>query len=379
MKKTNDPWQTAKKRISMGMCLLLCAVMLMARGNNAIYLPVDMPADMQAFYIERATHSYSWPPADLWGADALWAMHMHPIHPQHTEVASHTWSWAGANPAVLQNTDTHPTATHITHSTVSEAYVQQLMNFEYLRHNIFLEDPSTMLLPSDIDVLAFLAADLHIDTTVEGPQVLIFHTHSNERFIDSIGDPMSGIMGTGAYLAQILTTQYGLNVLHYMGRFDMVDGREQRDGSYSRMDPVITRILADNPSIQLVIDLHRDGVIEGGGPFTTVIDGVPTARIMFFNGLSRRRVNGQPQTVTHLPNRYQRENLTLSFRAQLSLNYHFPGLSRRIYLRAFRYSLHMHPNSMLVEVGNQYNTQQEARNAMHHLAHVIADVMLGIR
>jgi len=97
---------------------------------------------------------------------------------------------------------------------------------------------------------------------------------------------------------------------------------------------------------------------------------------MFFNGLSRRRVDGEAVEVYWLPNPYQRENLQFSFQAQLAANQLFPGLNRRIYLRAYRFSLHMHPRSIFVEVGNQYNTQQEAKNAMHPLARILADVLL---
>ena len=261
--------------------------------------------------------------------------------------------------------------------TLTPEYMEQLRSFEYIRRGIFLEDPSTMLLPCDIDADAFIRADLRIDPTVPGPHVLLFHTHSTEWFLDTCPyDPMTGIMGTGAYLARILAEYYGLEVLHLTQRFDVIDGITALRGAYERMEPFIVEILAENPSIQLVIDLHRDGVRRGVGPFTRYVDGVPTAQLMFFNGLSRRNVDGEPVDVYWLPNPYQQENLQFSFQAQLAANQLFPGLNRRIYLRAYRFSLHMHPRSIFVEVGNQYNTQREAKNAMHPLARILADVVL---
>jgi len=104
---------------------------------------------------------------------------------------------------------------------------------------------------------------------------------------------------------------------------------------------------------------------------------VETAQIMFFNGLSRQNRNGQAVNIDRLPNLYQRENLNFSFQLQLAANYLYPGFARRAYLREFRYSLHMRPMSMFVEVGNQYNTKQDAVNAMGPLAEVIAAVILG--
>jgi len=261
---------------------------------------------------------------------------------------------------------------------LSQEYIQTLSTFNYLTNRIFLVDPETILFPADIDVLAFLEADLTIDNTVEGPRVLIFHTHSAEMFIDSNpAYPMSGIMGVGRYLAQVLAQQHGIETMHYTGRFDIIDGRSHRGGSYERMEPVIRQILADNPSIQVVIDLHRDGVGDHLPAFVRYIDGVPTAQIMFFNGLSRQNRNGQAVDIYRLPNPYQTENLNFSFRLQLASNQLYPGLARRVYLRAFRYSLHMMPLSTLVEVGNQHNTLQQAKNAMYPLADIIAAVVLG--
>lgn len=260
---------------------------------------------------------------------------------------------------------------------ISYDYIQTLQNFNYLTNRIFLVDPETILLPSDINVHSFLEADLTIDNSVDGPVVLIFHTHSTEMFIDSNpADPMTGIMGVGRYLAQILAQEHGIETLHYTGRFDIVDGRSHRQGSYERMEPVIRQILAENPSIQIVIDLHRDGVGEHLPAFVRYVDGVETAQIMFFNGLSRQNRNGQPATVYRLPNPYQSENLNFSFRMQLAANQLYPGLARRVYLRAFRYSLHMLPRSTLVEIGNQHNTLQQAKNAMYPLANILASVVL---
>ncbi|MCL2603518.1 MAG: stage II sporulation protein P [Defluviitaleaceae bacterium] len=268
----------------------------------------------------------------------------------------------------------------LTRTADSPEYREVLSDFAYIRGNIFLEDPSTILLPEDIDVPAFLEADLRIDPTLPGPHVLIFHTHSTEWFIDTeMYNPETGIVAVGRYLAQILSEQYGLEVLHHTGSFDIVDDVPNRLGSYERMEPVITALLAENPTIQLVIDLHRDGVLDGVGPFTHYIDGVPTARLMFFNGLSRRNVNGQPVPTAWLPNPYRQENLQFSFQAQLAANRLFPGLNRRIYLRAYRYSLHIHPRTLFVEVGNQYNTLREAKNAMYPLARIIAEVVLAER
>ena len=261
----------------------------------------------------------------------------------------------------------------------SDEYLQQLTNFDYLTSRIFLVDRYTILFPSDVDVREFAAMDFSIDTATNGPQVLIFHTHSMEDFVDSDpDDKMTGVVGVGRYLAEVLAEVHGIEVIHYYTtRFDMVDGRSDRGPSYERMEPVIKQILADNPSIQMVIDLHRDGIDESLGPLVTYIDGRRTAQIMFVNGLSRRYRNGVVTDLTWLYNPNQRENLAFTFHLQLAANQLYPGLARRAYLAQFRYSLHMMPRSMLVEVGAQNNTLQEALNAVYPLADIIAAVVGG--
>jgi len=256
--------------------------------------------------------------------------------------------------------------------------IERLRDFEYLRRQFFVSDRNTRLLPSDIDADEFLRADLRIRRDADGPQVLIFHTHSTEMFADSDpSNPLDGVLGLGAYLAEILEREHGIKTLHDTTRYDIVDGRTQIMGAYERMEPYILQILRDNPSIEIVIDLHRDGFPEGTPPPVTYINGERAARIMFVNGLSRRYNNsGVLEPVEWLPNPYLRDNLTFSFQLQMAANRMYPGFARRIYLKAFRYSLHMLPRSILLEIGAQNNTMEEARNAVPHLAAVIAEVIL---
>ncbi|MCL2049801.1 MAG: stage II sporulation protein P [Defluviitaleaceae bacterium] len=260
--------------------------------------------------------------------------------------------------------------------TISDEYAEQLSDFGYLTRSIFLVDPRTKLLESDIDTAEFLEKDFAIDLNAGGPQVLIFHTHSMEMFADSDPDePMTGVFGVGAELARVLEEKHGIRAMHHMGRFDVVDGMPRRQGSYERSEAAIRQLLADNPSIQVVIDLHRDGVGPHVSPMVTHINDNRTAKIMLVNGLSRSKKGDEITELTSLPNPYQRENLAFSFNFQLAANHMYPGLARRVYLLEYRYSLHMSPRSILLEVGAQNNTLQEALNAAEPVADVIAVVV----
>ena len=121
-----------------------------------------------------------------------------------------------------------------------------------------------------------------------------------------------------------------------------------------------------------MIDLHRDGVPETTHLVTT-IDGKPTGKIMFFNGLSRTKTNGD---IAYLKNPYIQDNLSFSFQMQLQAESMYPGLARKIYLKGYRYSLHMMPKSLLIEAGAQTNTVEEMKNSMDLLANILYEVLL---
>lgn len=248
-------------------------------------------------------------------------------------------------------------------------------DFNRLRNSFYIVDRRTNMTPDLFNVDAFMSHDLRFSRDVDGPRVLIFHTHSQEMFADSRGMG-EGIMAVGARLAQMLEHRHGIPALHITESFDIVDGQSNIMGAYERMEPRIRQVLADNPSIEVVIDLHRDGVPENVR-LVTDINGRPTAQIMFFNGLSRVYRDGVLTNIYSLPNPYLDTNLAFSFQMQLAANAMFPGITRKIYLNAFRYSLHMKPRSLLIELGAQTNTLQEALNAVEPLSDMLAAVLLG--
>lgn len=244
----------------------------------------------------------------------------------------------------------------------------KLQDFDYLRQNFYQVDNTTTIGSDQLNVNKLLGKDMTLATDVEGPQILIYHTHSQEGYADSIpGDEATSVVGVGDYLETLLEQKYGIEVLHHKGQYDV----EKRDGAYSNARPDLERILEENPTIEVVIDLHRDGVPETMR-LVTEINGKSTAQIMFFNGLSRTTSKGE---LDYLANPYIEDNLALSFQMQLTAAEYYPGFTRKIYLKGYRYNLHLRPKSMLVEVGAQTNTFQEAKNAMEPLADILAKVL----
>lgn len=249
--------------------------------------------------------------------------------------------------------------------------IERLRDFDYLINNFYIVDSSTMIDAEQLNVDDLLSRSMKIDNTVEGPKVLIFHTHSQETFIDSVpGDESTSIVGVGEYLTQLLNAK-GISTIHDTGVYDIIDGKLDRSHAYENAEASIRPILEANPSIQVVIDLHRDGVADDVH-LVTEVGGKPTAKIMYFNGLSRTRTNGD---IAYLYNPYIQDNLAFSLQMQIASETMYPGFARRIYLRGYRYNLHLMPKSLLIEAGAQTNTVEEMRNAMEVLAETLYHVI----
>ena len=249
---------------------------------------------------------------------------------------------------------------------------EQLADYDFLMKHFYSVHTSTTagrdLMKADV----FLDEDFALEGDNSKPQILIYHTHSQETFADYGPDnPEATVVGIGSYMTQLLTDK-GYNVIHDTSVYDMVNGKLDRSQAYNYALDGISRILRENPSIEVVLDVHRDGVDESVR-LVTEVGGKPTAQIMFFNGISQT----PDGPVDYLPNPNREKNLAFSFQLQLNAQAYFPGYTRKIYIKGLRYNLHVRPRSALIEVGAQNNTYEEARNAMEPLAELLDMVLQG--
>ena len=246
----------------------------------------------------------------------------------------------------------------------------QLSDPKFIKEQFFTEDATTQINLERLDIHKLLGFDAALKQVASMPQILIYHTHSQEGYADSVPtDASTTIMGVGEYLSALLRNEYGYQVLHHMGQYDV----ESRDYAYSNAAVGLEKVLTENPSIEVIIDLHRDEMREDVR-LVTDIQGRETAKFMFFNGLSYTRERGE---ITTLPNPYIQENLAFAFQMKLAAEEYYPGLTRKSYLKGYRYNLQYRPKSLLIELGAQTNTLQEALNACHPLAHIIDMVLCG--
>ncbi|MCD8390307.1 MAG: stage II sporulation protein P, partial [Firmicutes bacterium] len=220
----------------------------------------------------------------------------------------------------------------------------------------------------DVDLEALCAAELGFSITDDGPQVLVVHTHTTECYD---GDQMSGeterttdesknVVAVGEVICQTLE-KYGIKTYHDRTYHDY----PTYQGAYTRELTTVTSILEQYPSIKVVLDVHRDAFIyEDGSKLKVDRENAecPTAKVMI--------VAGTDSMGLYHPN--WRENLKLAAKLQNAAEIMYPGLTRSIDLRQERFNMHMTTGSLLLEVGSNGNTLEEALNAGENIAEALA-------
>ncbi len=252
----------------------------------------------------------------------------------------------------------------------SEA-LARLQDYDYLMKHYFSVHASTTADRSLMKAEKLLGTDVRLKKDPSVPQILIYHTHASEAYADYGPEhPDATVAGMGTYLAELLR-QRGWNVIHDTTAYDMKEGKLERSRAYTYALEGIQGILQEHPSIEVILDLHRDGVADSMR-LVQEIEGKPTAKIMFFQGMSRTP-EGE---IAYLPNPNLEENLAFCFQLQMACA-RYPGFTRKIYLKGLRYNLHLRGRSALIEAGAQTCTSEEARNAMDLLAGVLDTVLQG--
>ena len=258
---------------------------------------------------------------------------------------------------------TAPPISQVTYS------LDELSDFTYLLSHFYTVDKTTSIDPDLITPKKMLSKDysLNKEHTKEMPQILIYHTHSLEGYSDSNENDIStGVVGVGTYLSELMQAR-GYQVLHHIESYDKIS----HDQAYSLAAPSLEALLSKYPSIEIIIDIHRDGVASDRH-LVTEINQKPTAQIMLFNGLSNTVAHGP---IEYLKNPYIEDNLAFAFQIQLKCAEYYPTLARKIYLKGYRYNLHYRPRSLLLEVGAQTNSLEEAKNSMEPFAAMLDMVL----
>ncbi len=217
----------------------------------------------------------------------------------------------------------------------------------------------TELTPEQIISESVIKPDFEIETYTTAPQVLIMHTHTHESYqIDSrsyydesytcrSADPTQSVVAVGSAIAQSLA-ENGICVLH--------DGTVHDDtynGAYARSAETVRKILAEYPSIRVVLDIHRDAVEEPDGTrvaLVSEIDGKQAAQVMIISAAD----NGTYDMPLYL------ENFHFACALQNQLESDYSGLARPVLFQYCQYNQHLSTGSLLIEVGSHGNTLEQA-------------------
>jgi len=214
------------------------------------------------------------------------------------------------------------------------------------------------------DKAALLAQPSTLDFSGTGPQILIVHTHGSEAYTPEPGweyapadaayrtlDDSRSVIAVGDVLTQTLEA-YGIQVLHDR----TINDYPSYNDSYWTTLKRIEDWLIQYPGIQMVIDVHRDAVENEQGQavaLSSTQEGQSAAQLML--------VVGTDQGGLSHPN--WQENLANALKLQSVLQGQWPGLCRKLDLRTERFNQHTTPGSLLVEVGTNGNTLQQAQHS----------------
>lgn len=227
----------------------------------------------------------------------------------------------------------------------------------------------------EVDIPSFLAQPLHWDLTGEKPTVLIFHSHATESYEKEPGytetspyrtlDTAYNMVSIGDRVAEILEAG-GIHVLHDRTLHDYPTYND----AYVNSREAVSQILEENPSICLVLDLHRNAAEDENGnqkSTSVTIDGESCANLMLVMGSDKGSV----------PFPSWEKNLALAVKLQAQLEEATPGLCHPIKLVTYRYNQDLSNGALLVEVGTAGNTHAQALAAAEYLAEGILALAKG--
>ena len=221
-----------------------------------------------------------------------------------------------------------------------------------------------------------LLSPLFWDLADGQPRVLILHTHATECYTAAPGesiylsgdyrteDPAHNMLSVGEYVAKKLA-EGGVGVIHDRTLHDSPSYND----AYVNSRKTVQAYLEKYPTIQLVLDLHRDAAGSGGQQLVTVgsVNGQRSAQLML--------VVGTNESGRNHPNWQQ--NLALALKLTAVLEREDPGLCRNINLRKERFNQDLSVGGLIVEVGAAGNTRQEALLAAGALVEGILKLAKG--
>lgn len=227
---------------------------------------------------------------------------------------------------------------------------------------------------SELETAAKTLPEIKLPENSESPTVLIYHTHTTESYLpendwydadypNNNRDPDKSVVAVGDALCEALASR-GISVVHDCTVHDY----PQYTGAYYRSADTIVKNMEDYPDLQLILDIHRDGIGgSDGSPIapTAEIDGKTAAQFMIITGCDNE--------IFDMPD--YMENYKLACLLQNAAETAYPTLARPVLFDYRNYNQDMSPGALLIEVGSQGNSLEEAVYTGELLGNIIADAL----
>lgn len=215
------------------------------------------------------------------------------------------------------------------------------------------------------DINKLINEQLYFESEEKTPSVLIIHTHTTESYFETDRnlDENKNMIAIGKIIKEKLSDA-GISVIHDTTVHDY----PSYNNAYSRSAATVKNNIASYPDINIVLDIHRDAVAtEDGSKLSLVsdINGKKAAQMMFVVGTDAQLAHDKWQ-----------ENLKLALKFQHKANELYPTLMRPINLREQRFNQQLSRGSIIIEVGSNGNTLDEAKCGAELMGNVIANVLL---
>lgn len=251
-------------------------------------------------------------------------------------------------------------------STVTAPVVDlSINNGKYtLTQNIAIKNGTS----KSVDIAALLKKGFDKpDFEKDAPAVLIYHTHTTESYADAgkeySNDADKGVIGVGKEMKEVFEAN-GLKTIHLVDNYIDTGAFKK---AYTRSLAGVEAVLKKYPSIKIVLDIHRDSIVEGDTQYCplTTIEGKEYAQIMIISGTDE----------LGLSHPTWKQNLSYATALVAQLQRDYPGLSRPLNLNQNRYNTHTTPFALLVEVGGGANTSAQAKHSGRAVAQSIVKIV----
>jgi stage II sporulation protein P len=196
--------------------------------------------------------------------------------------------------------------------------------------------------------------------------IALYNTHTSETYeltdgLTHLKGRAGGVAVATNELARVLQDTYKLKIAHVEKIHDTAYGK-----SYVESEKTVKTLLQENPGLQMVIDVHRDGLLPRERTLVR-LGGQDTAKILLVVGTDARAAH---------PN--WRKNLEFARLVAAKMDQFYPGLSRGIAIKDGRYNQQHHPRGLLVEIGSAKNSTDEAVRSARLFANVLVAVLNDI-